>query len=94
MGTRRPTLPLFSVPALVPVLYGSPVPDSRGFIADFFQNFGGWSWATVSVQVFGGPVAAAVIEYSDNILNGFATNLFITLSFLASVILFNFSTTL
>jgi solute carrier family 35 (UDP-sugar transporter), member A1/2/3 len=94
LWVRNLQLSLFSlVPALVPVLYGPPVPDSHGFIADFFKNFGGWAWATVSVQVFGGLVTAVVIKYSDNILKGFATSLSIILSFLASVILFNFSIT-
>ena len=95
LWVRNVQLSLFSlVPALVPVLCGPPVPDSHGFIADFFKNFGGWAWATVSIQVFGGLVTAVVIKYSDNILKGFATSLSIILSFLASVILFNFSITL
>ena len=94
LWVRNLQLSLFSlVPALVPVLYGPPVPDSSGFIANFFKNFGGWAWATVSIQVFGGLVTAVVIKYSDNILKGFATSLSIILSFLASVILFNFSIT-
>jgi len=38
-------------------------------------------------------VTAVVIKYSDNILKGFATSLSIVLSFLASVVLFNFSIT-
>jgi UDP-sugar transporter A1/2/3 len=93
LWVRNVQLSLFSlVPALVPVLY-APVHDSRGFIANFFRNFGGWAWATVSTQVFGGLVTAIVIKYSDNILKGFATSLSIILSFLASVILFNFSIT-
>jgi UDP-sugar transporter A1/2/3 len=94
LWVRNVQLSLFSlVPALVPVLCGARVPDSRGFIADFFRNFGGWAWATVSTQVFGGLITAVVIKYSDNILKGFATSLSIILSFLASVILFNFSIT-
>jgi solute carrier family 35 (UDP-sugar transporter), member A1/2/3 len=40
LWVRNVQLSLFSlVPALVPVLYSPPVPDSRGFIADFFQKF-------------------------------------------------------
>jgi len=94
LWVRNVQLSLFSLaPALVPVLYGPPVPNSRGFIADSLKNFGGWAWATVSIQVFGGLVTAVVIKYSDNILKGFATSLSIILSFLASVILFNFSIT-
>jgi UDP-sugar transporter A1/2/3 len=94
LWVRNVQLSLFSlVPALLPVLYGPPVSNSRGFIADLLKNFGGWAWATVSTQVFGGLITAVVIKYSDNILKGFATSLSIILSFLASVILFHFRIT-
>lgn len=94
LWVRNVQLSLFSlVPAFLPVLYGPPVPNSRGFIADLLKNFGGWAWATVSIQVFGGLITAIVIKYSDNILKGFATSLSIILSFLASVILFHFRIT-
>ncbi len=69
----------------------SPVPPS--LFGDLFKNFGGWAWATVLIQVFGGLVTALVIKYSDNIMKGFATSLSILISFLASVILFNFKLT-
>jgi len=95
LWVRNVQLSLFSfIPALVPVLCAPPVPNSHGFIADLFKNFGGWAWATVSIQVFGGLITAIVIKYSDNILKGFATSLSIILSFLASMILFNFKLTL
>lgn len=94
LWVRNVQLSLFSlVPALLPILYSPPVPNSRGFIADLFKNFGGWAWATVFTQVFGGLITAVVIKYSDNILKGFATSLSIILSFLASVILFHFRIT-
>ena len=94
LWVRNVQLSLFSLlPALVPVLYSPSVPNSHGFFADLLKNFGGWAWATVSIQVFGGLITAIVIKYSDNILKGFATSLSIILSFLASVILFNFSIT-
>jgi solute carrier family 35 (UDP-sugar transporter), member A1/2/3 len=94
LWVRNVQLSLFSlVPALLPVLYAPPVPNSRGFFADLLKNFGGWAWATVSIQVFGGLITAVVIKYSDNILKGFATSLSIILSFLASVILFHFRIT-
>ncbi|KAI0306669.1 nucleotide-sugar transporter-domain-containing protein [Multifurca ochricompacta] len=93
LWVRNVQLSLFSlVPALVPVLYSPSVSNSRGF-ADLLKNFGGWAWATVAIQVFGGLITAIVIKYSDNILKGFATSLSIILSFLASVFLFNFSIT-
>ena len=94
LWVRNVQLSLFSlVPALVPVLFRPTVPNSHGFFADILKNFGGWAWATVSTQVFGGLVTAVVIKYSDNILKGFATSLSIILSFLASIILFNFKLT-
>jgi len=95
---RNVQLSLFSlIPALVPIIYApkpaipSPVPPS--LFGDLFKNFGGWAWATVMIQVFGGLVTALVIKYSDNIMKGFATSLSIIISFLASVILFNFKLT-
>jgi UDP-sugar transporter A1/2/3 len=93
LWVRNVQLSLFSlVPALLPVVF-SPHHNSRGFVGDLFKNFGGWAWATVGIQVFGGLVTAVVIKYSDNILKGFATSLAIVLSFLASVVLFDFRLT-
>lgn len=93
LWVRNVQLSLFSlIPALLPVVF-SPHHDSHGFISDLFRNFGGWAWATVGIQVFGGLVTAIVIKYSDNILKGFATSLAIVLSFLASVVLFDFRLT-
>lgn len=94
LWVRNVQLSLFSlIPALLPIIYSKPPVESRGFVFDLFRNFGGWAWATVSIQVFGGLVTAIVIKYSDNILKGFATSLSIVLSFLASVALFDFSIT-
>jgi UDP-sugar transporter A1/2/3 len=94
LWVRNVQLSLFSlIPAFLPVLYSSNPPNSQGFFLDLFRNFGGWAWATVSIQVFGGLITAVVIKYSDNILKGFATSLSIILSFLASVALFDFRIT-
>ena len=94
LWVRNVQLSLFSlIPALLPILYATPPPDSRGFFLDLFRHFGAWAWATVAIQVLGGLVTAIVIKYSDNILKGFATSLSIVLSFLASVVLFDFSIT-
>jgi solute carrier family 35 (UDP-sugar transporter), member A1/2/3 len=94
LWVRNVQLSLFSlVPALLPVLYSSAPPHSRGFLLDLFRHFGGWAWATVSIQVFGGLITAVVIKYSDNILKGFATSLSIIISSLASVLLFDFRIT-
>lgn len=94
LWVRNIQLSLFSLlPAFLPIIYASPFPSSDGLISDLFRNFGGWAWATVCIQVFGGLVTAVVIKYSDNILKGFATSISIILSFLASVVLFDFHVT-
>lgn len=88
---RNVQLSLFSlIPALVAIFASS----ENGGLSSMFANFGPWAWATVLMQVFGGLVTAVVIKYSDNILKGFATSLSIVISFLASVVLFNFHITL
>nr|GAT53252.1 predicted protein [Mycena chlorophos] len=94
LWVRNVQLSLFSLlPALAPVFYLYANDPQDGWLATLFRNFGAWAWATVSVQVFGGLLTALVIKYSDNILKGFATSLSIVISFLASVLLFNFQIT-
>lgn len=89
---RNVQLSAFSLlPALVPIILARH--PEEGLITSLFKNFGGWAWATVGIQVFGGLVTAMVIKYSDNILKGFATSLSIVISFLASVALFDFQIT-
>ncbi|KAF7338228.1 hypothetical protein MVEN_02048000 [Mycena venus] len=95
LWVRNVQLSLFSLlPALTPVFYLYASDPQEGWVSTLFHNFGGWAWATVSVQVFGGLLTALVIKYSDNILKGFATSLSIVISFLASVALFDFQITL
>ncbi|KAI5119738.1 hypothetical protein M0805_008668 [Coniferiporia weirii] len=95
LWVRNCQLSLFSlIPALIPVLASQPTVGMGGsWFSGIFANFGGWAWATVLTQVFGGLITAIVIKYSDNILKAFATSLSIVLSFLASVVLFNFHIT-
>ncbi|KIO19995.1 hypothetical protein M407DRAFT_82043 [Tulasnella calospora MUT 4182] len=96
LWVRNVQLSLFSLlPALVPVFFNgnSTSASSGGWFWNLFENFGGWAWATVLMQVFGGLVTAVVIKYADNIMKGFATSLSIIISFLASVALFDFSIT-
>lgn len=94
LWVRNVQLSLFSlVPAALPIFWESRHHGPYGLMARLFQHFGGWAWATVAIQVFGGLVTAVVIKYSDNILKGFATSLSIVLSFLASVALFGFHIT-
>ena len=97
LWVRNVQLSLFSLlPALAPVFvsHAPSIRSGAGWASAMFRNFGIWAWATVAVQVLGGLVTAMVIKYSDNILKGFATSLSIVISFLASVILFNFKMTL
>lgn len=96
LWVRNVQLSFFSLlPALLPIFFSASRagPPSQGIFGDLFRNFGVWAWATVAIQVFGGLVTAIVIKYSDNILKGFATSLSIILSFLASVVLFDFHIT-
>lgn len=94
LWVRNVQLSLFSlIPALLPILY-APNSPHHGFFSSLFHNFGPWAWATVFIQVLGGLLTAVVIKYSDNILKGFATSLSIVLSFLASVVLFEFKITM
>ncbi|KAG6376398.1 nucleotide-sugar transporter-domain-containing protein [Boletus reticuloceps] len=95
LWVRNVQLSLFSLlPAIAPILYAPRYYTSDGLISFMFRNFGGWAWATVVIQVIGGLITAVVIKYSDNILKGFATSISIILSFLSSVVLFDFHVTL
>ncbi|GAA5970115.1 hypothetical protein JCM11641_000275 [Rhodosporidiobolus odoratus] len=98
---RNVQLSIFSLlPAAMAVfapgisLTGGPSTPSSMAEQPVFANFGGWAWAVVLIQVFGGLVTALVIRYSDNIMKGFATSLAIVLSFCAGIILFDFQVTL
>ncbi|KAI0822796.1 nucleotide-sugar transporter-domain-containing protein [Trametes gibbosa] len=94
LWVRNVQLSLFSLPpAIFPLFFNTYHPAHGGLWANLLRNFGGWAWATVSIQVLGGLITAIVIKYSDNILKGFATSLSIVLSFLASVALFGFCIT-
>lgn len=90
LWVRNVQLSLFSLlPALAPIMFIHGTQSGQSLFV-LFNNFGGWAWATVFVQVLGGLVTAMVIKYSDNIMKGFATSLSIVLSFFASVALFDF----
>jgi solute carrier family 35 (UDP-sugar transporter), member A1/2/3 len=96
LWVRNVQLSLFSlIPAIAPIVFSPPSASSpsSGLFSDLFRNFGGWAWATVLIQVLGGLITALVIKYSDNIMKGFATSLSIILSFLASIVLFDFNIT-
>jgi solute carrier family 35 (UDP-sugar transporter), member A1/2/3 len=91
LWVRNVQLSLFSLlPALLPAL----LETQSSFPSGLFRNFGLWAWATVLTQVLGGLITAIVIKYADNILKGFATSLSIIISFIASVMLFDFKVSL
>ena len=94
LWVRNVQLSFFSLlPALASIVASSSGNPSALLPSNIFANFGGWAWATVSVQVLGGLVTALVIKYSDNILKAFATSLSIILASVASIALFNFQVT-
>lgn len=102
LWVRNVQLSLFSlVPALLPAIWENAASSESSsfphtllsFPIRLFHNFTFWAWATVLTQVFGGLITALVIKYADNILKGFATSLSIVLSFIASVVLFEFAVT-
>ena len=95
LWVRNVQLSFFSLlPALVPIIFTHGARSGQSLLSVLFDNFGGWAWATVFIQVLGGLMTAMVIKYSDNLLKGFATSLSIVLSFLASVALFDFQMTI
>ena len=59
----------------------------------FFRGYNSVVWLVVFIQAAGGLLIAAVIQYADNILKGFATSVSIVISSLVSVWLFSFHIT-
>ncbi|KAF2724758.1 nucleotide-sugar transporter [Polychaeton citri CBS 116435] len=59
----------------------------------FFAGYNWIVWAAIICQAAGGLLVALVVKYADNIAKIFATSLSIVLSFLASVIFFDFEIT-
>jgi UDP-sugar transporter A1/2/3 len=59
----------------------------------FFRGYNSVVWLVVIIQAAGGLLIAAVIQYADNILKGFATSISIVVSSMISVWMFNFHIT-
>jgi UDP-sugar transporter A1/2/3 len=59
----------------------------------FYRGYDSIVWLVVLIQAAGGLLIAAVIQYADNILKGFATSISIVLSSMISVWLFGFHIT-
>jgi UDP-galactose transporter len=59
----------------------------------FFTGYNWVVWLAIVLQAAGGVVVALVIKYTDNLAKNFATSISIIVSFLASVMFFDFHIT-
>ncbi|GAB7364523.1 hypothetical protein MBLNU230_g5330t2 [Neophaeotheca triangularis] len=59
----------------------------------FFTGYNWVVWGAILLQATGGIVVALVVKHADNILKNFATSVSIIISFLASVVFFDFHIT-
>jgi solute carrier family 35 (UDP-sugar transporter), member A1/2/3 len=59
----------------------------------FFDGYNAVVWTAVLFQALGGILVAMCINYADNIAKNFATSISIILSFLISVVFFDFQVT-
>ena len=59
----------------------------------FFAGYNGVVWATILLQAGTGVLIAFVIKHADNIAKNFATSIAVMISFLASVLFFDFEFT-
>ncbi|KAF4964160.1 hypothetical protein FZEAL_10886 [Fusarium zealandicum] len=65
--------------------------DGQGIIEHgFFEGYNWVVWTAVVLQAIGGMVASVVIRDTDNIVKNFATSISIVISFLISVLVFEF----
>ena len=60
----------------------------------FFAGYNWVVWCAILLEATGGILVALVIKHSDNIAKNFATSFSIIISFLASVLLFDFEITI
>ena len=86
---RNIQLSLFSLIVGTVIYMGTSI-DS---LDNFFIGFRPIVWLVVALQIAGGLLAAVVIKYADNIAKSFSTSVSIILSFVASMILFDYSVT-
>jgi UDP-sugar transporter A1/2/3 len=56
----------------------------------FFEGYNWVVWSAVVLQAAGGMLASVVIRDTDNIVKNFATSISIVISFLISIMLFQF----
>ena len=75
------------------VIYSTPKDYQVVANEGFFRGYNVTVWLVVIIQAAGGLLIAAVIQYADNILKGFATSISIVLSSIISVWIFGFQVT-
>ena len=90
--TRNVQLSFYSLfPALfIGVLFKD---GSEVYKNGFFDGYNAVVWTAVLFQALGGILVAMCINYADNIAKNFATSISIILSFLISVVFFDFHVT-
>ena len=78
--------------SLVAALFGGLIwQDGEGIREHgFFEGYNWVVWTAICLQAMGGLVASVVIRDSDNIVKNFATSISIVLSFVVSMLLFDF----
>lgn len=81
-----------SLYSLVAALFGGLIwQDGEGIREHgFFEGYNWVVWSAVCLQAMGGLVASVVIRDADNIVKNFATSISIVLSFVVSMLLFDF----
>lgn len=92
LWVRNVQLSLFSIfPAL---FFGVVIKDGQAISSTgFFYGYNSIVWAAILLQAWGGVVVALCVNYADNIAKNFATSISILVSFLASVMFFDFRVT-
>lgn len=90
--TRNVQLSFYS---LFPSLFiGVMFKDGREVLKNgFFDGYNSVVWTAILFQALGGILVAMCINYADNIAKNFATSISIILSFLISVVFFDFKVT-
>ena len=91
--TRNIQLAFYS---LFPALFVGVVINDGAEIAKhgFFDGYNAVVWTAIGFQAMGGVLASLCISYADNIAKNFATSISIVVSFLFSVVFFEFEVTL
>lgn len=87
--TRNVQLSFYS---LLPALFIGVIFNDGAEIArhGFFEGYNAVVWMAIVVQAVGGILASMCINYADNIVKNFATSLSVVISFLFSVVFFDF----